>query len=44
VEIENKELHGWVIVKWRSYFIGSAKAKDGRLINYVPKERRLRME
>ncbi|ASJ03763.1 hypothetical protein A3L09_07295 [Thermococcus profundus] len=44
VEIENKELHGWVIVKWRSYYLGSAKAKEGRLINYVPKERRLRVE
>jgi len=44
VEIENKELHGWVIVKWRSYYLGSAKAKEGRLINYVPKERRLKLE
>ncbi|NJF24588.1 hypothetical protein [Thermococcus sp. Bubb.Bath] len=42
VEIDDKELHGWVIVKWRTYFLGSAKAKEGRLINYVPKERRLR--
>ncbi|WP_258084353.1 methyltransferase RsmF C-terminal domain-like protein [Thermococcus thermotolerans] len=44
VEIEDKDLHGWVIVKWRSYYIGSAKAKDGRLINYVPKEKRLKLE
>ncbi|CAD5244283.1 methyltransferase RsmF C-terminal domain-like protein [Thermococcus camini] len=44
VEIEDKELHGWVIVKWRSYFLGSAKAKEGRLINYVPRERRLKLE
>lgn len=44
VEIENKELHGWVIVKWCSYYLGSAKAKEGRLINYVPKERRLKLE
>ncbi|AEK72164.1 hypothetical protein GQS_01310 [Thermococcus sp. 4557] len=44
VEIGDKELHGWVIVKWRSYYLGSAKAKEGRLINYVPKERRLRIE
>ena len=42
VEIDDKELHGWVIVKWRSYYLGSAKVKNGRLINYVPKERRLR--
>ena len=44
VEIDDKNLHGWVVVKWRSYYIGSAKAKAGRLINYVPKERRLRIE
>ena len=41
VEVD-ESLHGWVIVKWRSYFLGSAKAKEGRLINYVPKERRFR--
>jgi len=37
-------IHGWVIVAWRDYFLGSAKAKDGRLINYIPKERRLRFK
>jgi len=35
---------GWVLLKWRSYYLGSAKAKAGRLLNYVPKERRLRLE
>lgn len=35
---------GWVLLKWRSYYLGSAKAKDGKLLNYVPKERRLRLE
>ena len=35
---------GWVLLKWRSYYLGSAKAKNGRLLNYVPKERRLRIE
>ncbi|NJE10366.1 hypothetical protein [Thermococcus sp. MAR1] len=44
VEIEDKNLHGWVIVKWRSYYLGSAKAKAGKLINYVPRERRLKLE
>ncbi|NJE76031.1 hypothetical protein [Thermococcus sp. ES12] len=44
VEINDKDLHGWVIVRWRSYYLGSAKAKEGRLINYVPKERRLKLE
>ncbi|ASJ09243.1 hypothetical protein A3L11_08385 [Thermococcus siculi] len=43
VEID-ENLHGWVIVKWRSYFLGSAKAKEGRLINYVPGDRRLRLD
>ncbi|NJE61360.1 hypothetical protein [Thermococcus sp. 21S7] len=43
VEIGDDSLHGWVIVKWRSYYLGSAKAKEGRLINYVPKERRLKL-
>ncbi|AFL96172.1 hypothetical protein CL1_1977 [Thermococcus cleftensis] len=44
VEIDDKDLHGWVIVRWRFYYLGSAKAKEGRLINYVPGERRLRLE
>jgi len=43
VEID-ENLHGWEIVKWRSYFLGSAKAKAGKLINYVPGDRRLRVE
>ncbi len=44
VEIEEKELYGWVLLKWRSYYLGSAKAKNGRLLNYVPKERRLKLD
>ena len=42
VEVEVPD--GWVILKWRFYYLGSAKAKNGRLLNYVPKERRLRLE
>jgi NOL1/NOP2/fmu family ribosome biogenesis protein len=42
VEVEVPD--GWVILKWRSYYLGSAKAKNGKLLNYVPKERRLRLE
>ncbi|WP_456422828.1 methyltransferase RsmF C-terminal domain-like protein [Thermococcus sp.] len=38
----NGDVNGWVILRWRSYYLGSAKAKNGRLLNYVPKERRLR--
>ncbi len=44
VELGDKGLHGWVIVRWRNYFLGSAKAKEGRLINYVPGDRRLRSD
>ncbi|MDI3474607.1 MAG: hypothetical protein PWQ79_378 [Thermococcaceae archaeon] len=43
IEVD-ENLYGWFIMKWRSYYLGSAKAKDGRLLNYVPKERRLRVE
>ncbi|WP_148882049.1 methyltransferase RsmF C-terminal domain-like protein [Thermococcus aciditolerans] len=43
VEID-ESVSGWVLLKWRSYYLGSAKAKEGRLINYVPKERRLKLE
>ncbi|WCN28431.1 methyltransferase RsmF C-terminal domain-like protein [Thermococcus kodakarensis] len=43
IEVD-ENLYGWFILKWRSYYLGSAKAKDGRLLNYVPKERRLRAE
>ena len=42
VEVEVPD--GWVLLKWRSYYLGSGKAKKGRLLNYVPKERRLRLE
>ncbi len=44
VEIGDRELHGWVLVKWRNYFLGSAKAKAGKLVNYVPGDRRLRLD
>ena len=43
VEIE-ETINGWVILRWRYYYLGSAKAKNGRLLNYIPKERRLRFE
>ena len=42
VEVD-EGVNGWVILRWRSYFLGSAKAKNGKLLNYVPKERRLRL-
>ncbi|NPA47395.1 MAG: hypothetical protein GXO14_01965 [Thermococci archaeon] len=42
VEVD-RDAEGWVILKWRSYYLGSSKVKKGRLLNYVPKERRLRL-
>ncbi len=43
VEI-NEDVHGWVIVRWRDYYLGSGKGVGGLLLNYVPKERRLRVQ
>ena len=43
VEIE-ENVNGWVILRWRNYYLGSTKAKNGRLLNYIPKERRLKLE
>tara|TARA_Y100000031_G_C8128663_1_gene341795 strand:- start:20 stop:484 length:465 start_codon:yes stop_codon:yes gene_type:complete len=41
LEVET-ELHGFVIVRCGKDFLGSGKVlKDGRVINYVPKSRRL---
>ncbi|AEC52594.1 hypothetical protein PNA2_1679 [Pyrococcus sp. NA2] len=37
----SSENEGWVIIKWREFWLGGGKLKDGVLINYVPKERRL---
>ena len=40
-----KELlvHGFIILKHKKDFIGCGKYKEGRIFNYVPKERRLRV-
>ncbi|WP_297436612.1 hypothetical protein [Thermococcus sp.] len=40
----NAELEGWVILKWGSYYLGTGKLRGGRVHNYIPKERRLRIE
>ena len=44
VEIRDKNLHGWVILRWRGYYLGAGKAANGRVHSYVPKERRLRLD
>ena len=36
-------VHGFVILKHKKDFIGCGKYKEGRIFNYVPKERRLRV-
>ncbi|MEM0100765.1 MAG: hypothetical protein QXI49_06645 [Candidatus Methanomethylicaceae archaeon] len=38
----NRELHGYYIVKWKEYFLGCGKASNGKLRNFVPKERRIK--
>ncbi|AFK22425.1 hypothetical protein [Pyrococcus sp. ST04] len=37
----NEEGNRWVIVKWRSFWLGGGKLINGVIKNYVPKERRL---
>ncbi|MCS7097532.1 MAG: hypothetical protein NZ922_00910 [Candidatus Methanomethyliaceae archaeon] len=37
----NKELKGYYIIKWMEYFLGCGKALNGKLINFVPKDRRI---
>ena len=36
-------VYGFVILKYKKDFIGCGKYKEGRIFNYVPKERRLRV-
>ena len=37
-----KELSGFVIIKYEDNFLGSGKLKDNRIINFVPKIRRVK--
>lgn len=37
----SRGLQGYYIVKWREYFLGCGRASNGRLRNYVPKDRRI---
>ncbi len=32
---------GYVILRWGSYFLGCGKAREGKVLNYLPKERRV---
>ncbi len=35
------EAEGYVVLRWRKYFLGCGKGKNGKILNYLPKERRL---
>ena len=34
-------LNGFALIKYKDDFFGSGKVKDGRIINFIPKERRI---
>lgn len=40
IRVENKNLDGFIIIKHNNDFLGSGKHKEGKILNYVPKERR----
>lgn len=39
----SNNLKGYMLIKHKKDFIGCGYIKDGRLLNYVPKERRLKL-
>ena len=41
-EVENK-LHGFIIIKNKDDFLGCGRVVNGKLLNYVPKERRVNL-
>ncbi|AGK60404.1 hypothetical protein Asulf_00375 [Archaeoglobus sulfaticallidus PM70-1] len=42
IEINQTDVsEGYVILKYGSYFIGCGKLRNGKIINFVPKDRRL---
>ena len=42
IEIDGKELKGFVIIRHQNDFLGSGKFSQGKILNYVPKTRRIR--
>lgn len=40
-DIPSTEFDGWVIVKSGNDFLGCGKYKEGKILNHVPKERRV---
>ena len=41
LEIEGKNLSGFIILKHNNYFLGTGRFKEGKILNYVGKERRI---
>ncbi len=43
IDIEtDKKLDGFVLIKNKNDFYGTGKYKDGKILNFIPKERRLK--
>jgi len=42
-DLEIKDLKGHLIIKHKEDFLGCGKAKDNKVLNYVPKNRRLKI-
>nr|MDO8079581.1 hypothetical protein [Candidatus Freyarchaeota archaeon] len=40
LKVESKA-QGYVILKWKNYYLGCGKLKNGTIKNYVPKDRRI---
>lgn len=38
----SKEFNGFVIIKHKDDYLGSGKWKDNKILNYIPKERRIK--
>jgi NOL1/NOP2/fmu family ribosome biogenesis protein len=41
VEPEKSENQGYIILKWKNYYLGCGELKNGIIRNYVPKDRRI---
>ncbi len=39
----SKEFNGFVIIKYKDDYLGSGKYKEGKILNYVPKERWIKL-
>ena len=39
----SKEFNGFVIVKYKDNYLGSGKCKNNKILNFIPKERRIKI-